>query len=138
MANRRLISLRIDGPVSAPETQMNKTDSWVMQPLFDSTALEDSGSVSTKTTIPRRVKPGISAKERGKRIAAARIVREKYGDSYIPLACEHYTTYQDQQQYRQHARRGKYFCETCGAWRKARPKPSRDPLPDVPPFLADG
>ena len=130
MANRRLINLRIDGPQSTLANQpQTKTVSWVTVPLFDSTALGDCGSAFTKTTIPKPAKRAISARQR----AQQRIIREKLGSGYIPLACDHYTTYEDQAAYVAHRPRGKYFCDTCGAWRKQRPKP-RYTVPDDPPY----
>ena len=82
-----------------------------------------------RTIIRKPAKRVTSLKEK----AQQRIIRDKLGGAYIPLACEHYTTYDDQRAYVQHAPRGKYYCDACGAWRKRRPKP-RYTVPDEPPY----
>lgn len=50
------------------------------------------------------------------------------------MTCGHVTDYETQQVYRAWATRGKYFCEACGHWRKAVPRPRYPELPDEPPF----
>lgn len=134
MVNRRLISLQVGGQESTQGPKPRTTVSYHTPALFDCTALVGSGSASTKTTTPKPARPGISARDLGKAKAAQRIVRAKYGDSYIPLTCGHFTTPSGQVTYSAYAVKGRYYCETCGSWKAKQPKPERPVYPDEPPF----
>ena len=127
MGNRRLINLQVSGQESTPILSRQKT--YYSVPLFDYSAPVASASPNTKTTTASR-KRAISARQR----AATRIVRDKFGDNYIEMTCSHFTTPSAQQMYKQHATRGRYFCESCGSWKDRKPKPARPVYPDEPPF----
>jgi hypothetical protein len=81
-----------------------------------------------KTTTPKRARRDISRNA----VIARKILAQKYGASYIPLVCGHFTDTETAN--RNGKYQGKYFCETCGKHRRRQPKKMPPPLPDEPMF----
>jgi hypothetical protein len=82
----------------------------------------------------RPVKHGTSAERN--RVIVRRILKDKYGGTYIPLTCGHVTSPETDNLYRGWSPKGtrKHYCETCGTWQRRQPQPKRLPVPPEPLF----
>jgi hypothetical protein len=61
------------------------------------------------------------------------VLAQKYGASYIPLVCGHFTDTETANRYRGRHQRN-FFCETCGNYQRRKPKKPPKPPPDESMF----